>query len=178
MRVRLLAGLLGLALALALPAQAQPPSQSGARGWDCAARVLRVHDGDTLTVDCGDGGRPRKLRIANIDAPELHQAHGQAARRALLRQVDGQTVRVHSVAVDRYERAVVTLAVDGKDVGLRLVAAGHAWCGLRPSRACRAAQDEARRARRGLWRAKAAQPPWEWRQAHPRSDLPAPPVQP
>ncbi len=141
-----------------------------ASAWQCAAaRVVRIHDGDTLSVRCGDGA-PVKLRLADIDAPELHQADGAAARAALAQAVEGRPLRVESRAVDRYERIVARVDVDGRDLGLALVAEGHAWCGLRPTAACRAALREARQAGRGLWADAQPQAPWQWRREHPRTD--------
>ena len=134
-----------------------------------AAQVLRVHDGDTLTVRC-EGQQPVKVRIAGIDAPELHQAYGRQARDALVGQIDGAPVHLRSRAVDRYERLVADVEVAGHDVGLQLVAEGFAWCGLRPTRACRQALDAARQTGRGLWADANPQPPWQWRRDHPRHD--------
>ncbi|WP_154654811.1 thermonuclease family protein [Solimonas variicoloris] len=141
-----------------------------AAAWECdAAQVLRVHDGDTVTMRC-ESGKPVKLRLASVDAPELHQAGGAASRDALAALLAHGTVRVQSRAVDRYERVIAELRVDGEEVGLRLVEQGQAWCGMRPSAACRAAQAAARSAGRGLWAEPSPQAPWQWRRAHPRTD--------
>ncbi|MFT4045179.1 MAG: thermonuclease family protein [Solimonas sp.] len=141
-----------------------------AMAWQCeAARLVRVHDGDTITVRCGDG-KPVKLRFANIDAPELHQAYGSAAREALVAMLGDRPLRVTSKAVDRYERVVATVELGDRDAGLQLVADGYAWCGLRPTASCREALQGARAARRGLWHDDDPQPPWQWRRAHPRAD--------
>lgn len=141
-----------------------------AMAWECdAARVLRVHDGDTVTVRCGTG-KPVKLRLASVDAPELHQPGGTASRDALSALLSQGTVTVRSRAVDRYQRLVAELRVDGEEVGLLLVEQGQAWCGMRPSAACREAQAAARAAGRGLWAEPSPQAPWQWRRAHPRMD--------
>lgn len=131
--------------------------------------MLRVHDGDTLTVRCDDAA-PVKLRVANIDAPELHQARGPAARDALIAHIHGGSISVVSRAVDRYGRTVADIANGDGDLGLQLVADGLAWCGMRPSAACRQALATARTAGRGLWADRDPQPPWRWRRAHPRRD--------
>ena len=44
------------------------------------ARVVGVHDGDTLTALTGDK-RELKVRLHGIDAPELGQPFGQASKR-------------------------------------------------------------------------------------------------
>ena len=48
-----------------------------------AARVTRVFDADTVWVQPAAGGRWRKLRLDGLDAPEICQAMGVAARDAL-----------------------------------------------------------------------------------------------
>lgn len=152
-------------LLLALWLGAMPWS---AHGSDCSrATVLWVHDGDTLGVSCGSG-KPVKIRVADIDAPELKQAYGIAARDALASRVQDQHIIVHARARDRYGRTVAIIERDGRDVGLQLVAEGLAWCGMRPSSACRQALHEAQRRRLGLWADVDPQPPWQWRRQHPQ----------
>src|SRR3546814_15501426 len=90
--------------------------------------VLWVHDGDTLGVSCGSG-KPVKIRVADIDAPELEQAYGLASRDALASRVQGQHVILHTRARARYGRTVATLELDGRDVGLQLVADRLPWFG-------------------------------------------------
>lgn len=131
--------------------------------------MLRVHDGDTVTLRCGDA-EPVRVRLADIDAPELHQPYGPQAREALVLAIGGASVGVRSRAVDRYQRLVANIDRSGADVGLVLVADGLAWCGLRPSVACRSSMKAAREARRGLWVQPDPEPPWQWRRKHPRAD--------
>ncbi|HEY9544819.1 MAG TPA: thermonuclease family protein [Solimonas sp.] len=139
-----------------------------AHSSDCShATVLWVHDGDTLGVSCGSG-KPVKIRVADIDAPELEQAYGLASRDALASRVQGQHVILHPRARDRYGRTVATIELDGRDVGLQLVADGLAWCGMRPSSNCREALQEVQRRRLGLWADVDPQPPWQWRRQHPQ----------
>src|SRR3546814_16497667 len=75
--------------------------------------VLWVHDGDTLGVSCGSG-KPVKIRVADIDAPELEQAYGLASRDALASRVQGQHVILHPRARDRYGRTVATIEQIGR----------------------------------------------------------------
>jgi len=58
------------AMLAAIPAAAAEP---------ITGRVVSVHDGDTITVLTD--GRQVKVRLHGIDAPELGQAYGQAAKR-------------------------------------------------------------------------------------------------
>ena len=91
------------------------------------ARVTRVSDGDTLWVKPLAGGTYRKLRLEGVDAPEICQDGGLAARDALLRRVQGQTVEVTERRRDDYGRALVRLTVRDDDVAAWLVREGLAW---------------------------------------------------
>jgi endonuclease YncB( thermonuclease family) len=91
------------------------------------ARVTRVSDGDTLWVKPLAGGTYRKLRLEGVDAPEICQDGGLAARDALVRRVQGQTVEVTERRRDDYGRALVRLTVRDGDVAAWLVREGFAW---------------------------------------------------
>jgi micrococcal nuclease len=51
---------------------------STAYGGELAGKVVRVHDGDTLTVLIDH--RQIRVRLVEIDAPELGQAFGRRSR--------------------------------------------------------------------------------------------------
>lgn len=163
------AGLFALRrMLLALLMSAAPMLAYGSGDRDCSrAKVLWVHDGDTLGVSCGSG-KPLKVRVADIDAPELQQAYGIASRDALAARVQGRQLVLHTRAHDRYGRTVAQIELNGRDVGLQLVADGLAWCGLRPSSSCRTALQAAKSNAQGLWAGADPQPPWQWRRQHPQ----------
>lgn len=102
-----------------------PGVQAGEAVYE--ARVSRVHDGDTLWVQPVEGGRYRKLRIDGIDAPEICQSGGLAARDALRRHVQDRVVTVRERQLDKYGRALVTLSLGQEDVAGWLVDQGLAW---------------------------------------------------
>lgn len=133
--------------------------------WAWPAQVERVVDGDTIEVRAN--GRPVTIRIFGIDAPERGQPGGDAARAALAAMIEGHRIDVDALGPDRYGRTVARLDRQGRDVGLSLVRAGHAWQFTRYDNgtALRAAQQFARRNRLGLWAGPAAQAPWQWRAA-------------
>jgi endonuclease YncB( thermonuclease family) len=91
------------------------------------AHVTRVSDGDTLWVKPEGGATLRKLRLQGLDAPELCQSGGVAARDALAALVTNTRVRVSVKYQDDYGRGLARISVNGEDVGSRLVALGHAW---------------------------------------------------
>jgi endonuclease YncB( thermonuclease family) len=130
--------------------------------------VGRVIDGDTLEVS---GAR---IRLRAVDAPERSQsctdargqAHlaGEAARTALTAKIAGQTLRCTVGGNDVHGRTVASCAMGREDLGAWLVRSGLAFAYRSYGLDYVAAEDEARRARRGLW-AGQCQPPWEWRRA-------------
>lgn len=115
------AGLLLCLMGLALPVGARPSRTV----W--TGTVTHVSDGDTLWVRPQRGGAPRSVRLDGIDAPELCQTHGEAARAALVGQVLGQTVQVRVRQHDDFGRALARVSISQRDVGGWLVSQGHAW---------------------------------------------------
>jgi len=134
--------------------------------------VVGVSDGDTLMLLTVDRQRVR-IRLQGIDAPEDRQAFGQRAKQALSDMTFRQRATAQCPRLDRFQRQVCTVTVDGVDVGLQQLARGMAWHFVRyapeqPSaqRAAYAqAESQARSARRGLWQDAAPVPPWEFRRA-------------
>jgi micrococcal nuclease len=57
------------------------------------ARVVGVHDGDTITA-LRDDKQQLKVWLHGIDAPELGQPFGQASKKALSEKVFGKDVVV------------------------------------------------------------------------------------
>jgi micrococcal nuclease len=137
-------------------------------------RVETVHDGDTVT--CLDAeGRPLKIRLVGIDAPEYGQPFGDAARRALAAKLAGGLVRVEGTARDQHGRLLGRLWIDDRDLNAELVAEGWAWAfgGFVEDDKLMAAEAAARRQRRGLWAGEKPVPPRQWRDAHPRPAEPS-----
>jgi endonuclease YncB( thermonuclease family) len=130
--------------------------------------VTHVSDGDTLWVKPGNGAMPRKLRLLGLDAPELCQAGGAAARAALQDLLADQPVQVKASFQDTYGRDLATLRVGERDVGALLVSAGHAWSSRwHGSPGTYAVQEaSARAARLGLFADPTAETPRDFRKRH------------
>lgn len=128
-----------------------------------SAHVVGVHDGDTITVL--QGREQTKIRLEGIDAPELGQAFGQAAKRRTSALVFARDVEIRPKEYDRYGRLVARVVVGGEDVSLALVREGMAWHFTRYSsdQVLARAELEARRGRRGLWQEPNPIPPWDFR---------------
>lgn len=121
-------------------------------------RVVRIADGDTITILDGANGQHR-IRLQGIDAPESHQAFGTQSKKNLSNMIFDRQVTVEYEKTDQYGRIVGKILLDGKDINLEQVKAGMAWhykeYQREQSPADRElyarAEDEARNARRGLW---------------------------
>lgn len=112
---------------------------------------VRIVDGDSLEV----GGE--RVRLEGIDAPELDQrcglaakdwACGTSARAALRKAVGRDAVTCRPVGTDRYGRSVSVCEAGGRDLGAAMVGEGLA---VATGFAYAREQEEARRAKRGLW---------------------------
>jgi endonuclease YncB( thermonuclease family) len=134
---------------------------------DFCGRVVKVHDGDTVTVLVG--GVERRVRLVGIDAPERGQPYASASRRGLAARVGGRIVKVIERGTDSYGRTLGRVLVAGSDANAAQVRDGYAWVYRRfendPTLITQEA--EAKAAGRGLWRDPEPLPPWVWRERHP-----------
>jgi len=133
--------------------------------------VLRVLDGDSLIIDVRGAQYP--VELADIDAPELNQPWGRAARDWLGQALTGRFVVVRSSDVSPDGHIRGRLLFKNQDPGTTLLYQGLAWCVPQPDGKAvseyRDAQTDARTARRGLWSEDSPIPPWEWRRQRPGS---------
>jgi endonuclease YncB( thermonuclease family) len=131
---------------------------------DGLARVVSVHDGDTLTVLIER--RPVKVRLSDIDAPELGQPFGRNSKQSLSALCFSKLAALDSRGRDRYQRAIAQVTCAGTDANAEQVRRGYAWTYARYARRDSplfTVEDEARAARRGLWIDPDPVPPWAWR---------------
>lgn len=124
--------------------------------------VTKVIDGDTVIIR-PYSGKLFKCRLYGIDAPELPhdgnpgQPYGRAAARELNNLVLNSSVEITLTGESSYDREICVIKKMGVDINLEMVRRGYA-------RAYRkylkgpyastyiAAENEARKMRRGLWR--------------------------
>ena len=129
--------------------------------------VPAITDGDTFYVEVN--GTRRRVRLAEVDAPESGQPFGHRSEQSLRELVWKKQVQVTWSEVDRYGRPIVSVkTMDGIDVGAEQVRRGLAWVYRRYAKDQRLypLEDAARTARIGLWADPSPQPPWEWRKEH------------
>ena len=135
--------------------------------------VRSVHDGDSMRVRCSARDHNLRLRLDQIDAPELEQAYGKTARDHLRRLCPrGHDVRIMVHGKDQYGRLLGEAECRGKDVSEELVSAGSAWAYKKHVRdpLLTRLEREARQARRGLWAHGNVEPPWQWRYRNRQGD--------
>ena len=139
----------------------EPPPAS----FDIVGRVVRVADGDTISVL--DGNKHQyKIRFYGIDTPEYDQPHGDAASKALAQRLADKTVGVVVKDIDRLGRTVGVVYLDGVNINVEMVKAGHAWWYQHyagSSRALKMAQGHAQANHLGIWQTVDPIPPWDWR---------------
>ncbi len=131
---------------------------------DLDGRVVRVHDGDTLTVLVGR--QQVRVRLVEIDAPELHQAFGRRSRDSLAGMCAGHEAHVVDEGHDRYHRTLGRVTCGSFDANAEQVRRGMAWVYVhyaRKNSPLYLLQSEARTAGRGLWNDAHPMPPWQWR---------------
>ncbi len=130
--------------------------------------VTRVIDGDTIWVQTSASSKPLKVRIQDIDAPEICQAGGVAARDALKARVLGLRVTLSSKATDTYSRTIAGVDVEGENLGRWLVLGGHAWASgpFQSAGPYGAAQIKAQKARLGVFSGGKPELPKDFRKRH------------
>jgi len=158
----MLARALLLLLVLAAPA---------AWGETVVGRVVKVSDGDTLTLLVDR--KQVKVRLKEIDAPEIKQAFGQRSRQSLGDLCAGHLATVQYSGknkYDKYGRVVGRVECGGVDANAEQLRRGMAWVFDRyvTDRSLYALQSEARAAHVGLWADKTPTAPWTWRAQNKR----------
>jgi len=131
---------------------------------DFVGRVVKVSDGDTVTVLLDR--KTVKVRLDSIDAPEMKQPFGRRSQQSLAELCAAKTAVVVDKGLDRYGRTVGLIVCDGVDANREQVRRGMAWVYERyapRNSPLYGLQGEARDTRRGLWADPHPVAPWDWR---------------
>ena len=151
--------------------------------------VTHVADGDTIEVRPTDGGDVTRVRLIGVDAPELRSRDDDSrpdfwakeAKRYTENRARGRTVTLRleqTETRDRYKRLLAYVYVaDSANLNLDLVRDGQAYADRRFGHSMRPqferAENEARKARRGLWTdvSESQMPPWrrDWLARRPNA---------
>lgn len=131
---------------------------------ELGGKVIGVSDGDTLTILTSSNSRI-KIRLAEIDAPELSQPYGAKSKIALSDLVFGEVVIIRDTTIDRYGRTVGRIYTKSIDVSAEMVSQGAAWVYTKylTDPTLLGLQNEAQQKQLGLWKLENSVPPWDWR---------------
>lgn len=128
-------------------------------------KVISVHDGDTVTLLCD--GSILKVRLNQIDAPELSQKFGYMARDYLSSLILNKYVVINKVTTDKYNRMVGDIYLDGNYINEQLVNAG--MCFVYQKYASNTLYNEEQTAIKnkvGIWIDNDNLPPYLYRKSH------------
>ena len=87
--------------------------------------VTKVIDGDTIEVR--QEKRNYKVRLSEIDAPEINQRFGTESKNFLASLVLNEEIELIYITEDRYGRIVAKIYKDNKDINRSMVRNGLAW---------------------------------------------------
>jgi len=127
-------------------------------------KVTAIKDGDTIEIL--KDGKPLRVRLLGVDAPEKNQDFGTRARQFTSDLCFGKNVNLVVDGTDRYGRTVGTIILpDGRTLNQELVRGGFAWHYKAYSKdeGLGRLEEEARSEKRGLWAGKNPTAPWDFR---------------
>lgn len=139
---------------------------SAAEAVDVTGKA-RVLDGDTIEIGA------EKIRLYGIDAPEGAQLCKNAAGRDYpcgevaanrLRQLTaGKPITCKGDERDQYKRLIAVCSTEGRDINPVLVREGLAWAFVKYSKTYVGEEEEARKAKRGVFARPDNITPWDFR---------------
>ncbi len=141
-------------------------------------QVIKVHDGDTVTLMIN--GRMRKTRLIGIDAPEMNQRPwGRRAKEHLIDILNHTdwlvAMETDAVTIDKYGRSLVYLWTKKKElINEQMVLDGFAVLfTIQPNSTYadrfKKAEQYARGEKRGIWGPDGLkEKPMEYKKKHPR----------
>ena len=129
-------------------------------GQTVSGTIVSVADGDTVRARLDGTGRTLTIRLEGVDAPEQGEPFSTQARNAMRVMLFNKQVQLKAMDVDRYDRLVARVVLDGRDSSVELVEAGLACHFTRfvNDPVLAKAQLAARTAGRGFWAANSAKP--------------------
>ena len=124
---------------------------------------IRVVDGDTIRAEAK--GKEIKIRLIEIDAPEMNQPFGAQSKNFLNRLLYEKDVTLIAQGEDRYGRTLGEIYANGESANTLMIKSGFAWVYDRyvKDSSLYKYQDQAKAKNLGLWRAKDPIAPWVWR---------------
>jgi endonuclease YncB( thermonuclease family) len=133
---------------------------------DFTGRVVKVSDGDTLTVLVNR--TQIRVRLDAIDAPESGQAFGKRSRQSLAELCAAKDARVAERGKDRYGRTIGVVTCGAVEANSEQVRRGMAWVFVKyapPTSPLYGLEAAAKAQHLGLWSEPHPIAPWKWRAA-------------
>lgn len=131
---------------------------------DFTGRVIKVQDGDTITLLVHD--KQVRIRLESIDAPESKQPFGRQSQESLAQLCAAKTATVNETGKDRYGRTLGWVTCDSLDASTEQVRRGMAWVFVKyasRNSPLYGIESSARSSHLGLWEDPHPIAPWEWR---------------
>ena len=124
---------------------------------------IRVVDGDTIRAEAK--GREIKIRLVEIDAPEMNQPFGAQSKNFLNKLLYKKDVTLIAQGEDRYGRTLGEIYANGESANALMIKSGFAWVYDRyvKDSSLYKYQDQAKTENLGLWQAENPIAPWVWR---------------
>ena len=127
-------------------------------------KILRVIDGDTVSAE--SQGTQIKIRLSEIDAPEMDQPFGTNSKKCLSELIrENSGLKFKSDGQDSYGRSLGWLMADQINLNYEMVKRGCAWVYDRyvVNKTIYSFQNGARLKKLGLWSSQNPVKPWIWR---------------
>ena len=133
--------------------------------------VIKISDGDTLSI-LTKNHQVKKIRLSEIDAPDMKQAFGYRSKEALSTLCSGKKATAFVLNKGRYGRYIARVYCQKIDVNKQQILSGLAWVSICfKDKELKILETKARGARRGLWNDSNPIPPWKFRSLKKRSGL-------
>ena len=124
---------------------------------------IQVVDGDTIRAEAK--GEEIKIRLVEIDAPEINQPFGAQSKNFLNKLLYEKDVTLIAQGEDRYGRVLGEIYANGESANALMIKSGFAWVYDRyvKDSSLYKYQDQAKAENLGLWQAEDPIAPWVWR---------------
>ena len=126
-------------------------------------KIVGIHDGDTVTLLVKR--TQYKIRLVDIDAPEIGQDFGTKSKQALVDKIHWKTVIVKTKGHDRYGRVLGAIYLGNVNINWWMIEHGwaHQYLKYNTSPQLAALQSKAKAKKLGIWAIPGTIPPWEYR---------------
>jgi|SRR6185437_11814537 len=128
------------------------------------AKIIAVHDGDTITTATGE-----KIRFSFIDAPEISQPYGIEARNFVSSLILNREVKIITHGTDKYGRTIGEIYLGKLFINEAEINSGLCWVYSQYSPEKYYREELAAKSKRiGLWASNEQIPPFLYRRINHR----------